>query len=287
MSWKTILLGLPLFVLLTVLSSWAAQRTVLLSVLPNNNAANVEIVGGVWEKEGSADVLKVSVANEDGLQKVMLIKNPGISEKTYILQGRLRSEVLPGQGYLEMLSTFPNGQSFFSRTLSESGPQAKLQGNFNWRFFSLPFEMSSTSTAPQLLTFNIKAPQGSLFYFSDLRLMQAESLDEGWLTRKELGLLGGIFGTLMGCIGALIGILSSRGKAKNFVRTLTNACLTIGAGLLIMGVVAVLRMQPEYMFMSLLLSGAFLILLFAGVRKTIYRAYQEAELRRMQAQDTP
>ncbi|NMC62150.1 MAG: hypothetical protein GYA55_03185 [SAR324 cluster bacterium] len=203
-----------------------------------------------------------------------------------MIEGKIKSEALTGQGYLEMLSTFPNGQTYFSRTLSKKGPQAALSGSFDWRPFSLPFIRSKNSPAPNLLSFNIKAPKGAVLYLSEIKLLQGATLDEGWLSREELGLIGGVLGGVLGCLGGLIGLLSAKGKAQNLVKLIIALCIILALGLLVTGLLAALYSQPEYMYTSLLISGAFLILLFVFVQRSVSKCYQEIELRRIKAQDT-
>ncbi|NMC64286.1 MAG: hypothetical protein GYA55_14070, partial [SAR324 cluster bacterium] len=53
-----------LFVLLVSFPAWAAQKTELLSITPNNQEGRIEVLGGTWEKINSKDVLKVTLNEE-------------------------------------------------------------------------------------------------------------------------------------------------------------------------------------------------------------------------------
>ena len=232
-------------------------------------------------------MMKIVTSDSRTTQPLFRINNPGIASEQYALEGRVRSDRVPGEGYLELLSTFPSGETFFSRTMSASGPSAKLIGKFGWRIFSLPFRMSPNSAPPTTLTFGVRAPEGTVIYLSDIQLVEGSAADGAWLTGKELGLAGGIFGAVVGCLGAIMGILSSRGKGRRFVEWIINGVLLVSALLLVTGALSLVYAQPVFLRTSFLLGGGFLALIFVSVRDTVHRRYQDIELRKMEAQDAP
>ena len=97
--------------------------------------------------------------------------------------------------------------------------------------------------------------------------------------------MGGVAGGLVGCLGALIGVLASRGRAKRFV-TVATVSLAIGGTLAFAaGVVALSRSQPYAVYYPLLLIGFLVTVIPLGLRPSIRRRYEEIELRRMRAHD--
>ncbi len=248
--------------------------------------SNVELLGGVWDREGEMDVLKVVIPSSVNSHTLFRINEPRISAQRYAFTGKVRSDGVAGEGYLELLSTFPSG-TYFSRTMSASGPSAKLSGKFNWRNFSLPFTRSPHLPPATIMTFGVRAPEGTVLYLSDLRLVEVSPAAGAWLTERQVGIAGGIFGVIVGLMGALAGILGGRGKRMPLVMGIVNAGLVMGALLLLAGVAGLIYSQPEYLQTALLLGGGFLALIFASVRNTLRRRYQEVELRKMEAQDVP
>lgn len=266
------------FLLLAPICEAAEGDAVLLSIAPARMPANVELLSGAWEKENDRDVLRVPVADAQGEQPVLEIKNPPIAQSNYTLRGEVRSESMAGEGYLELINFFPNGKSYFSRTLSGSGAQGKLRGSFGWRHFALPFER--TAALPVKLQLNIKAPPGSVLYLSDLALDEsADPSTAAWLTPTQLGIGGGILGAIVGFVGALIGVFSARGRARSLVLLIVDILLTASAALFATGVVAVVVAQPQFLSTSFLLGGGFLLLLFSGVRRTLVRSYEALRTR--------
>ena len=69
------------------------------------------------------------------------------------------------------------------------------------------------------------------------------------------GGVGGIGGSLIGCLGALIGILASIGKARRFVLITTVILIVAGILLVIGGIVAVAMKQPYGVWYPMVLSG--------------------------------
>ena len=57
-----------------------------------------------------------------------VFRRPALSTPYWSVRGRVRTEGVAGQGFLEMWSTFPDGSSFFSRTLAAEGPMRSLAG---------------------------------------------------------------------------------------------------------------------------------------------------------------
>lgn len=218
---------------------------------------------------------------------VAIIERPAIKGPRYAVTGQVRYEGVEGTGYLEMWNHFPNGGQYFSRTLADVGPMMKLQGSSGWRPFSLPFDATG-APPPTRLVVNVVLPGRGLVYLGPLQLVdgiQGANGASGWSLDRAAGLIGGVAGGLVGCVGALIGVLASRGRAKRFV-TIAIVSLAIGGTVAFAaGVVALSRSQPYAVYYPLLLIGFLATVVPLGLRPSIRRRYEEIELRRMRAHD--
>jgi hypothetical protein len=217
---------------------------------------------------------------------VAIIEPPAIKGQRYAVTGQVRYEGVEGTGYLEMWSHFPNGGQYFTRTLADLGPMMKLEGSSGWRQFTLPFDASG-APRPTRLVVNVVLPGRGVVYLGPLQLVDGIPGADGasGSLDRSLGLIGGIAGSIVGCLGALIGVLASRGRAKRFV-TLAIVSLAIGGTLAFaVGVVALSRSQPYVVYYPLLLIGFLATVISLGVRPSIRRRYEEIELRRMRAHD--
>jgi hypothetical protein len=218
---------------------------------------------------------------------VATIDRPGVKGSRYTVTGRVRYENVEGTGYLEMWSHFPDGSQYFSRTLADAGSMMKLQGSSGWRQFTLPFDATG-APPPTRLVVNLALPGRGLVYLGPLRLVDGVPGSDGASGSsldRAAGLIGGVAGGLVGCVGALIGVLASRGRAKRFV-TIAVVSLAIGGIMAFAaGVVALSRSQPYAVYYPLLLIGFLATVIPLGLRPSIRRRYEEIELRRMRAHD--
>ncbi len=107
-----------------------------------------------------------------------------------------------------------------------------------------------------------------------------------WWTERQAGLVGGLAGGLMGCLCGTIGLLATRGKARGFVRGAVLVMIVSGAFCLMLGTAAVVLRQPHEVYYILFL-GAFLLTTIPAVCwRRMRQQYEEAELRRMRAEDS-
>ena len=218
---------------------------------------------------------------------VAIIERPAIKGPRYAVTGQVRYEGVEGTGYLEMWSHFPNGGQYFSRTLADVGPMMKLQGSSEWRQFTLPFDATGTPP-PTRLVVNVVLPGRGLVYLGPLQLMDGipgASGASGWSVDRAAGLIGGVAGSLVGCVGALIGVLASRGRARRFVTIAIVSLAIAGSLAFAAGVVALNRSQPYAVYYPLLLIGFLAVVIPLSLRPSIRRRYDEIELRRMRAHD--
>jgi hypothetical protein len=226
--------------------------------------------------------------------RVTLAEFRGSALKTqyWAVRGRVRTEGVVGQGFLEMWSTFPDGSSFFSRTLAPpGGPLGNLEGTQGWRSFMLPFQSAPGFAPPALLTVNVVLPGKGTVELGALELYALDSpagllsTDGGWLTGPQVGVAGGIAGSLLGLLGAAVGWLSARGRARSFVLGALAAALAAGVVALGAAALAVWTGQPRVVWLTLgVIGGIATLMPMAAWRGTAAR-YRELELRRMRAID--
>src|SRR5262249_1850158 len=98
-------------------------------------------------------------------------------------------------------------------------------------------------------------------------------------------LVGGIAGSLMGLLGAVVGALAGAGRARRVVFAALRAMQAIGVIALVLGIVAVVKAQPYPVFDPLLLLGVLGILLPPVLAPSLRKRYETSELRRIAAFD--
>lgn len=239
----------------------------------------------------------LQIASSDGLQaRLLVISNPPVSKKLYAITGRIKYENVSGDGYLEMWNYFPPQKTgmdeahYFSRTLGESGEMGKIHGTSDWRDFALPFNSTGAKDRPTRLEINVVLPGKGNVELSSLKLIQYDDANLGakssgeWWSDRSSGWIGGIGGSIIGCFGALLGLLATRGKARTFVVASLQTMAAAGALLTIAGVVAVCLRQPYAVWFPLLLGGVILGCLVFQLPE-VTRRYDELELRRMNSID--
>jgi hypothetical protein len=240
--------------------------------------------------EGRANV---RVANPGpGLRRVTLavFREPALSTPYWSVRGRVRTDGVAGPGYLEMWSTFPDGRSYFSRTLSAVGPMRSLEGTQGWRDFTLPFRSEAGHAPPVELTVNVVLPGAGTVEVGPLELHQHDSPAEvasvgGWFTGRQAGLAGGAAGCLLGVLGAASGWLSARGRGRVFVLSALGGATVLGVAALAAAGLAAVVGQPREVWFSLATLGLVCSLAPAAALRGTAARYRDLELRRMRAID--
>ena len=226
---------------------------------------------------------------------VAVIERPAVTTGQYAIRGQVRCMDVEGEGYLEMWNVFPRERAF-SRGVSPSGPMGSLKGTSPWRRFVLPFLMGgNTKMRPERLEFNVVLPGRGVVELGPVELVEypsreaamadaSEAQEMWWSLAASVCFFTGL-GVLLGCIGALTGLLASRGRCRGLVMGIMRAMLVIGVAALAMGVVAVFKSQPFAVFFPLLLAGLIAAFLSLVLTSAIRRQYEQHELRKMQALD--
>ena len=242
------------------------------------------------DKETPFEHLVVTSGPEPRTIKLLTLVSPGITQPRYALSGQIRYEGVEGKGYLEMWNEIPGKGSFFTRTLGAGGNMGSLEGSSGWRPVLLPFDATG-APSPTTLTVNLALPGRGTVQLGPLRLVQYTASEDAartpgaWWSPRTAGLVGGIAGSLIGCMGAVIGLLAQKGRGRSLALTFVKGMMAVGAVSLAFGVVAVLRSQPYEVFYPLLLMGALCSFLPLLLLPVIRRRYEDLELRKMTAQD--
>jgi hypothetical protein len=159
-----------------------------------------------------------------------------------------------------------------------------IQGTSNWKpqEFSIAVSRAPGEDFPTQLELELSLPGDGTVYLRPIKLL---GFVGNWWSPPQAGLIGGIGGSVIGCFGALLGLLASKGKARNFVLTTMKIFIALGILLTIAGFVAVVSSQPYAVWYALLLPGVILTLVFSLTLPSIQRRYDELEIRRMTSVD--
>jgi hypothetical protein len=181
---------------------------------------------------------------------------------------------------LKLLTYFPPSASGGDERIHED--QFDLHGTSNWKLYKFAIDRTKFESLPTKLELKLSfAGQGTVY----IRLIKLLEVTGSWWSPEQIGLFGGIGGSVIGFFGGLLGLLASIGKARNFVLTTMKMFIALGILLTIAGFVAVVSSQPYAVWYALLLPGVILTLVFSLNLPSIQRRYDELEIRRMTSID--
>ena len=252
------------------------------------------LAGELQQGDGAGPKEYLAVTNSEDLPMsvaLLTLAEPGITATQYAITGSVSYEGVHGSGYLEMWNHFPNGGAYFSKTLGDSGPMGRLRGSSNWRPFSLPFMSDAETGAPNTLELNLVLPGPGTVKLGGLRLVQypdglaALSRPGAWWSNRTGTWIAAIGGTICGCLGALIGTLTSLGIARRCVLALSLGIVVFGVACLALGSVALSVSQPYAVYYPLLLGGGICTIVFGALLPQIRQRYQQIEIRKMASMD--
>jgi hypothetical protein len=187
------------------------------------------------------------------------------------------------EGDLKLLAYFPPSASGGDERVKTT--DSNFSGTSNWQLRKLTVDNTRIESLPTHLELKLSLPAHGTVYLRPIKLLgTAHSFD--WWSEKQAGLIGGIGGSIIGCCGALVGVLASRGKARKFVLALTKTFIVLGIFLLLAGTIAAALKQPYAVYYPLLLMGFILTLVCSINLPSIQRRYDELEIRRMTSVDT-
>jgi hypothetical protein len=251
-------------------------------------------LGQVVSPDATRPTESLRVGNDTGRSqtyRLFVLSSPEIARSAYAIEGTVRCAGIEGEGCLEMLSHFPDGTEYFSRTLATSGPMQHLTGTSDWRPFALPFFLQDSPQRPTRLEVNLTLPGRGTVELGPMRLVQYSpgetpgAATGAWWSPSQAGLIGGIAGSVLGLLGGLIGFLAGRGRGRQLVLGILAGMVIFGFAALAVGVAALLAGQPFQVFYPPLLLGILGAALGGTLRGTVRRQYERIELQRMRALD--
>jgi hypothetical protein len=183
-------------------------------------------------------------------------------------------------GRLSFLQKFPPDFSGQDERTNKS--EFYFSGTSIWKAHDLKVDRTENVGFPMDLELKLSLPRSGTIYLRPVKILGVVG---SWWTPQQISLIGGIGGSVIGCFGALLGLLASRGKARTFVLTTMKIFIALGILLTIAGFAAVVSGQPYAVWYALLLPGVILTLVFSLTLPSIQRRYDELEIRRMTSVD--
>jgi hypothetical protein len=208
----------------------------------------------------------------------------GSVDDTNSVYGLENSHVIRQKGCdLKLVTYFPPSASGGDERIKTT--DFNLAGTSNWTLYKFAVDRTNFESLPTELELKLSFAGHGTVYLRPIKLLgNADS--SNWWTPEQSGLIGGIGGSIIGCFGALIGLLVSKGKARKLVLGLTKIFIVLGIFLLLAGSIAAVIKQPYAVYYPLLLAGFILTIVFSVNLPSIQRRYDELEIRRMTSVDT-
>lgn len=193
----------------------------------------------------------------------------------------LRAEGVTGKAYLEMLCLFPNGHEYFSR----AAPWTPI-GDHDWRPSNAPFFFAK-GDKPVRATLGVRFEGPGTVWIDKVQLARACSGWRCWLDEPGAleGALSGGIGAVVGIWGGIIGVLSSRGRARRLVMSSITGIIVSGTILMVFGAYLCWAGADYARWYPTVLLGGLLIVVLGVIRPSIARRYQAVEAERMAARD--
>jgi hypothetical protein len=213
-------------------------------------------------------------------QPIVALESPAVTGNSYAITGTVAYEGVEGDAYLEMWSQFPDGSRYFSRTLGEAGPQGKLRGSSPERPFELAFFLTPDAPRPVRLEVNAVLPAGGRVTLRGLRFREAAEATGApgaWWSAQTGGWIGGVAGSAVGVLGALIGTLCSLGRGRRFVVAGLVALGVAGLVSLAVGGVALALGQPYEVWYPLVLLGVLDPVIAFSLLPSVRRRFEALE----------
>jgi hypothetical protein len=220
-------------------------------------------------------------------ERILVLETPAVTGDHYAITGTVAYSGVEGEGYLEMWSYFPDGSRYFSRTLEPEGPLGGLHGSSPERPFALPFFLTPGGARPARLEVNVVLPAAGHVILRGLRLGSAAeaSAAGAWWSAQTGGLIGGVAGSAVGLLGALVGTLCSLGRGRRLAMAALLALGLSGLALLALGALALALGQPYEVWYPLVLTGVLDPVLAFSLLPVVRRRFEAAARRGLHALD--
>jgi hypothetical protein len=209
---------------------------------------------------------------------ILSIDHPHVAGSVYQISGIVEYSDVVGDGYLEMESTFPEGEQAVTRALDPTGSLGKLSGSSGPRSFALPLQLVAGAPPPTRLVLNVVLPGPGQVRLSGLRISgdgagaPVGAAKRGWSSRA-VGLIGG---TVLAVAAATVGILCAFLRYRRFAEALLVLLLGLGVGGLVAAAATLALGRPREVWFPLLLLGFLGSLVPIASRRRVRRRYARA-----------
>lgn len=265
---------------LALAAAAAAQDAHFAFDQPTSTEALLPVPEGVtvaWDN----GALKVTATEPETSVALLRVPMDGVTNP-YVYQARVKSEGLTAPAYLELWSEFDSGK-YFSRALDQA-----LNGDSEWQGTQTPLFLQPNDPQPKSVTLGLRFEGTGAVWIDDIALGPMGVLTQAASTQvanSAGGILGALFGIIVGTWGAATGYFAPRGKGRRLLLGIGYAIVAFSVITLIVGIgITVQRsMAHAYPFLLIGILGTVLEPILIGVVQTRYR---DAELRQIQAMDT-
>jgi hypothetical protein len=241
----------------------------------------LQIAGNEIGQDGILTHRIAEVAGDSGptTTPILSINRPHVTGSVYEISGTVEYSDVQGEGYLEMASTFPEGEEAMTRGLDPAGPLAKLTGSSGPRSFALPVQLVAGAPAPTRLDLELVLPGTGHVKLSNLRLSGGSAIaglpGTWWWSSRALGLSGG--GSVV-VVALTLGMRGAQGRHRRLAKALLLVLFGFGAGGLVGGAMAVAQGRPREVWLPLLVVGTLAALLPLASRRRVRRRFARIAL---------
>lgn len=215
---------------------------------------------------------------------IAVFPRPEVVEHHYALVGMARGNNLTVTGYLEMLSVFKNGTSYFSRSLAQRGPCAELDsGSWGWRPVLLPFLLSKDLCPEDLEQIELRwfLPGEGVVELRNFQLVQYQAgedpLSALQLHTKPNLIMAyvAIVGSLLGLLGAVVGLLVALGVGRKTALLLMWCSVVVSGMLIVLGIYILSLGKSWLLYYPLLLLGVIAVSIFGSLLPVVNKRYSD------------
>lgn len=222
-------------------------------------------------------------SNEPTDAMILQIPLTGAGTRVIWFTVRWKSDTMHDhRAYLEMLVTFADGKTYFSRGLAAS---QVVTGTTEWKTCRIPFYLKESDRAVSVKAGVRFEGQGTVYL--DSAVITEEPRLTGLTPGSPAfsGLIAGILGSLVGLLGAACGILAPTGKYQKLVMGLLMGAFALSAFMVLAGFSLLLSGLPWAACQSLVSAGVICAMVVLLVSPQVKRTYRRAEEERMKARD--